>query len=271
MSNNTGRKRDNNEQYYTKENVARKLVQTICQFYDLKTYDFVVEPSAGTGSFLKPLEELKVSNLLSYDIDPKYPNVVKQDFLITSFDNKLKYFVVGNPPFGRQSSLAKKFIKHCCTFADVICFILPRSFKKVSMSNSFTKEFHNVLEQDLDDMSFIFNDTDYDVPCVFQIWEKKDFERLIQDKVSAAGWYNFVSKTDNPNIAFRRVGHNAGKFTFDNLGDLSTESHYFIKCDKPLHEQLKNAIQNLQWASNNTTGPKSISKQELIRTLNTLI
>ena len=35
------------------------------------------------------------------------------------------------------------------------------------MKNSFAKNFHLILEVDLPENSFIINDNDYNVPCVF--------------------------------------------------------------------------------------------------------
>jgi hypothetical protein len=230
-----------------------------------------VEPSAGTGAFLKPFEEeTTLEKLLSYDIDPKYPNVVKQDFLETFFEEEKRYIVIGNPPFGRQASLAKKFIKHCCVFADVICFILPRSFKKSSMTNCFERHFHKVYEEDVDDKSFIFEESEYSVPCVFQIWEKKGCKRPIAGKNHPDDWYDIVKVNEEANIAFRRVGVYAGKFTFEGIDKLSPESHYFIKSKVDINEVFKAKLSTLSWETNNTTGPKSISKQELIANLNTL-
>ena len=45
--------------------------------------------------------------------------------------------IIGNPPFGRQSSLAIKFIKKSCEFCDTLSFILPKSFKKESLKKHF--------------------------------------------------------------------------------------------------------------------------------------
>ena len=53
---------------------------------------------------------------MSYDIKPEGKGIIEQDFLklnITDGFNIPLHFI-GNPPFGRQSSLAKKFIKHIC-------------------------------------------------------------------------------------------------------------------------------------------------------------
>ena len=64
--------------------------------------------------------------------------------------------IIGNPPFGRQSSMAIKFIKKCCSFANSISFILPKSFKKDSMKKYFEKHYHLIYEMDLlDKISFL--------------------------------------------------------------------------------------------------------------------
>jgi 4-hydroxy-3-methylbut-2-en-1-yl diphosphate synthase IspG/GcpE len=81
----------------------------------------------------------------------------------------------------------------------------------------------------------------------------------------------FVEKTEDPDISFRRVGVNAG--TIDkNISDKSIQSHYFIKFTNK--KSTANNIQNLSiitYEFNNTVGPKSISKQELIKEFNKVL
>ena len=59
-----------------------------------------------------------------------------------------KIHVIGNPPFGRQSSLAIKFIRHSAKFCNTISFILPKSFKKDSMRNKVPLDFHLIHEKE---------------------------------------------------------------------------------------------------------------------------
>lgn len=267
----TGLKRDNNEQYYTKENVSEFCVKITENHFKLDTFDIIVEPSAGTGSFIRAFEKIgDLKNVLSYDIDPKHETIIKQDFLTTTFESNKNILVIGNPPFGRQSSLAKKFIKHSCSFANVIAFILPRSFKKDSMTNCFDLFFHKIYETNLDDNSFIFNEKEYSVPCVFQIWEKKLCKRILPNKLTENDNYKIVKCDTDSTFAFRRVGVYAGKFIFQDLNTLSKESHYFIKSNAPMTNELIDSLNNLTWCHDNTIGPKSISKQELIYKLNKL-
>ena len=83
--------------------------------------------------------------------------------------------------------------------------------------------------------------------------------------------FRFVHKEDDPDISFRRVGVNAGTMDI-NTHDKSIESHYFIKFtnDKSIRDNLK-LLSTIQFDFNNTVGPKSISKQELIYNFNPLL
>ena len=54
-------------------------------------------------------------NLIAFDIQPEGEGIQQMNFLdvdLYAFQSNLHF--IGNPPFGRQSSMAKKFIKHIC-------------------------------------------------------------------------------------------------------------------------------------------------------------
>ena len=165
--------------------------------------------------------------------------------------------------------MAIKFIKKSCEFCNTLSFILPKSFKKESLKKTFPLNFHLVLEVNLPEKSFLVDNNEHDVPCIFQIWEKKAHERKIIEKLEPLN-FKFVKKTEEPDISFRRVGVNAG--TIDtNINEKSIQSHYFIKFTKPLHEESVNideiveSLKKIQFEHDNTVGPRSISKQELIK------
>jgi hypothetical protein len=181
-----------------------------------------------------------------------------------------KIHIIGNPPFGRQSSLAIKFIKKSCEFCDTISFILPKSFKKESLKKNFPLNFHLKLEIDLPKKSFHFssNNSTYDVPCVFQIWKKEEEKREKVNKLNPVN-FSFVKNTETPDISIRRVGGTAG-YIDDNVDDKNIQSHNFIKFNNNILEKIniKNLIKllnNIKYDFNNTVGPKSISKQEIIK------
>jgi predicted RNA methylase len=265
----TGLQRNTIDKYYTNENAVEMCITFVKEYLQIKNTDLVIEPSAGNGSFINAIKTI-CNNCLFYDIEPENTEIIKQDFL--EFDNsviknKNLIHIIGNPPFGRQSSLAIKFIKKSCEFSDSISFILPKSFKKDSMKKKFHTNFHLLFEVDLPDKSFLINDKECDVPCIFQIWKKLDIERtdsLKQDPLN----YTFVKKNEKPDISFRRVGGNAGNISKDVI-DKSEQSHYFIifNNNKTVDDNIENLKKN-EFEKNNTVGPRSISKGELIKEFN---
>ena len=273
-----GLKRNPIDKYYTKIEIINKCLAFIKQYIEIDSTCLIIEPSAGNGAFITGIKNL-TNNYKFYDIEPEHDEIIKQDFITLNY-NELqskysKIHIIGNPPFGRQSSLAIKFIKKSCEFCDSLSFILPKSFKKESLKKTFPLNFHLILEVDLPEKSFLVDDKEHDVPCVFQIWEKKAHEREIEEKLEPKN-FKFVKKTEEPDISFRRVGVNAG--TIDtNINEKSIQSHYFIKFTKPLHEQTQNideiveSLKKIQFEHDNTVGPRSISKQELIKEFNIII
>ena len=146
------------------------------KYIQIKPDDLIIEPSAGNGSFISGIKSFS-NNCIFYDLEPENPEIIKQDFLTGNYnDLSTKYnniHIIGNPPFGRQSSLAIKFIRKSCEFCNSISFILPKSFKKDSLKQKIPLNFHLILESDLPEKSFLVDGVEHDVPCVFQIWKKK--------------------------------------------------------------------------------------------------
>lgn len=264
-----GLDRDVSDQFYTKPEIAKLCFEKVEALYNVKEHCFI-EPSAGTGSFLS----LCPAGSVGYDIDPKCDNIIKGDYLTVNFAGlgadvisqyRRTLIIIGNPPFGRQSKLARQFIIKSCEIAKVIAFILPKSFKKPSMYKCFTPSYHLILSDDLPDNSFIVDES----PTVFQIWERKDIERKEQEEIVAQDWYKFVKNSECPDISIRRVGVNAGTAKPFDITH-SPQSHYFIKLKSiDLIEIVLYDLEQLtQWDHNNTVGPKSISKGELKEILN---
>lgn len=166
-SQDTGKYRTNTkDQFYTSPSVAKKCIQIlISQLHNGELYSPVlpisaylwVEPSAGNGAFLNSIPD--TYDKIGIDIEPRGANILKQDFLtwVPPEQNQKPIIIFGNPPFGRQSSLAKAFIAHSYKFAatSVIAFILPRSFVKPSMSSAFDLHFHCIHSSDVERNAFV--------------------------------------------------------------------------------------------------------------------
>lgn len=268
-----GLNRNTIDKYYTKDIVVELCLNLVTKYIQINADDLIVEPSAGNGSFISGIKSL-TSNFRFYDLEPDNDEIIKQDYLLYDYglikNEFSKIHLIGNPPFGRQSSLAIKFIKKSCEFCDSVSFILPKSFKKDSLKKTFPLNFHLIFEIDLPDKSFLVDGVEHNVPCIFQIWEKKDVNRIVSEKIEPDNFI-FVEKTENPDISFRRVGVNAG--TIDvKIDEKSIQSHYFIKFTngKSINDNIKK-LSTITYDFNNTVGPKSISKPELISKFNPLL
>ena len=261
-----GKKKDYGlDQFYTNSDIAQKCIDTI----DLSEYDLVIEPSAGSGAFYNLIDH---PNKIGVDIEPKCSGVIKQDFLQWDLNEfpLPKVLTIGNPPFGRQGSLAMKFIKHASIFSTTIAFILPRGFKKRSVYDRVPLNFWKVNEIGIPENSFIYNGEPFDVPCVWMEYEKKNKLRTKEKKLTPKT-FRFTTQED-ANVSIRRVGVNAGKTSpytgpdtyseNDTSYTVSKASHYFIKVDNV--DEFVNKVNQIKFSDGDTTGPRSIPTNELI-------
>lgn len=275
------------DQYFTKSEIALKCVELVQEQLNIKIYEFnsILEPSYGDGAFVDVLKSKNIleTKLFYIDIDSK-DKEHKADFLSTELKLSSPILTIGNPPFGKNSSLAIDFFNKSATFSDVIAFILPRTFRKNSCVNRLDRNFFLVFEYVLNPYSFTFEGTDYDVPCVFQIWSNVSFIsnfkskidipvdkiRIIPKKLKKTSDFEFVKNSNNPDIAIRRVGVNAGKIFTDDIESRSKESHLFIKIlEKEKFNFVLNKLKEIGLetidSKYDTAGNPSISKDEICR------
>lgn len=252
----TGKFRTGLDAFYTKPEIAVECVRRLIPW--IQEVPLWIEPSAGAGAFV---DAMKGYPCQAYDIAPAAPGIIQQDFLTLEIPEGCG--LVGNPPFGSQSCLARRFLHHGMQHANIVAFILPRSFTKPSMQTCIPRNFHCVHEWELPPDSFEIQGKSHHVPCVFQIWKRQDTPREIPASIPAEG-FTYVSATDPYQFAIRRVGGNAGRAYLP--GDLAPQSHYFVQTEvdpAPLMEKL-----NAHVFPSNTTGPRSLSKSEINAVLN---
>ena len=248
---------DQLDQFYTDPDVAQKLVRFLRGHFDLNKYQ-CVEPSAGTGSFLQWLPR----STLAYDIDPKAAGIVKADFLKTRAPSSRSIAVIGNPPFGTCCNQAVKFFNRAAEFADIIAFIVPRTFEKVWLQNRLDLSFRLVNQDKVPKNAFIFEGAKKDVPTVFQIWQRQPFERELEILPTTHPDFYFVSDSRQASFAIQRVGQNAGSVHFD-FGK-SSSSHYFISPRIPGVLPIMSML-DLQAEARKTAGNPSLAKTEIVK------
>lgn len=139
------------EQFYTPSDLAENLASSLLQFVPDLAARSVIEPAGGTGSFIRAVRRLGVTDVLSFDIEPKFEGVTKSDFLSVDLTGVAAHsaIAISNPPFGRNNSLSIPFFNHAASACDTIAFIVPRSWRKWSVINRLDRNFHLVSDIDV--------------------------------------------------------------------------------------------------------------------------
>ena len=142
----------------------------------------IIEPSAGAGAFSN-----KISGCIAYDLEPKSEGIIQQDFLKLDLKQWGDIHFIGNPPFGRGSNLAFKFIHKMTSYKQTKSFslVLPVSHTRHHQKNKIDPYFHIMHEHYVND--FVEFGQKKKVSCIFQIWVRKDFKREL---------YNLFPKTN---------------------------------------------------------------------------
>jgi hypothetical protein len=280
------------DQYYTRDAVAQACVKQLLDSNLVPRNACWLEPAAGTGAFLRALTHyLPQHTAIALDLHPKGPGIRQHDFLAwepVPHKPQQPIVVFGNPPFGRKSGAANTFIRHATKFAQVVAFILPRSFTKPSMQHIFPPQFHLRVSTALPKNSFTVNDQPYDVPCIFQIWTHEATPRPIAPIITPHHFEYTRAPHRDPaadyDLALRRVGATAGTAHLPGLASRNPNTHYFINLLLPpphntpatthtitrlLHDHINQ--QQHVFQRENTTGPRSISQQEFTAVINPLL
>lgn len=164
------------DKFYTKKDVVSNLLKNI----DLKSFDLIIEPSAGSGSFS---DFLFPYNSVALDIAPEKDYIIEQDWFTFPIHNSYrKVLVIGNPPFGLRNNLSKKFIEHSLKINSVntIAFVLPNVFNKHTNQSIFPPEWNLKSIEKLPKDSFTLDGVEYHVPCSFYVWTKDYVEKNLR-------------------------------------------------------------------------------------------
>jgi hypothetical protein len=267
------------DKFYTNDNIVELCINELLQFYPWNHWDLIIEPSAGNGQFLF---KIPVDNKIGLDIKPDHDDIIEQDFLLYKPNEKYKnILIIGNPPFGKNSSLAIKFFNHASKWCNVIAFIIPRTFRKISVQNKLNTNFHLIhdIEIPLSPCSFTPN---MSVKCCFQIWKKENFNRdkIILDKVHNDWVFLQMGEKDknnqptppvNADFAIRAYGGKCGEILSEDLLNLRPKSYHWIKSNIDI-DILKKNFNNIDYSiSLNTARQNSIGRGELVMLYNDIM
>lgn len=249
------------DKFYTQVEVAKECIDLVPE---LNTYDLIIEPSAGSGNFSSQLD------CIAYDIEPEGDNIIKQDWLTTKPIKDKHILVIGNPPFGTRSNLAKAFIRHSQAIgAETIAFILPDIFSKLSNQSVslFPKNWKLIVEHKLSNSNFTIQESTkpYYVPCTFYVWTKRDSSiNLRQIKVETSEDFEFLPRGDK-NADFT-INGNSGKVK--ELYEITnSKAEHYIKAKKKSAEELKKIFKSLNYTFLSSVNGNNawIGQQEILK------
>jgi hypothetical protein len=271
MEDNSKQNENRLDQFYTNKDIALKCYTKLTKLININDFDIHLEPSAGSGSFFNIMDETKKIGL---DIEPKTKGIHKMDFFDYTPQQHKTYLVIGNPPFGKVSSLAVKFFNKSAEFANCIAFIIPRTFKRVSIQNKLNLNFELIYNEDLPITPCCFTPK-MTAKCCFQVWVKTETKRqkVIYDKTHKD--FKFLKhgpndKNNQPtppkdgDFVIKAYGANCGEIIDTKLEVLRPKSWHWLKSNIDT-ELLKNRFRQLDYSmSKDTVRQDSLGQQELI-------
>ena len=260
------------DKFYTIKPYAKKCIDKVFELYETKKWDLIIEPSAGNGSFYLQIPN---KNKIGIDIAPEHESIIKQDFLkYTPPVVNSNILVIGNPPFGKICSLAIKFFNHSAQWSNVIAFIIPRTFRKISVQNKLDDMFHLVYDEDVPITPCYFSPPMM-VKCCFQVWEKRNIKRNVVELPKKHNDWNFLSfgpldenKQPTPpqgsDFALRAYGGKIGEIKLNDLDKLRPKSWHWIKSNIDKTELIEKFKQLDYSNSLNTARQNSMGRSELV-------
>ena len=266
------------DQFYTQKGTASLCMNYLLEHIKEKQFvpQWWIEPAVGTGSLWDQMPSDNTPKI-ALDLDPGLgapPCTIQTNFLTwtPALPMGPGGILFGNPPFGKNSSLAVQFFNHAAMLDGLVYmgWIVPKTFCKNGLQNRLDLNFELEFECDIPKNSFVFENFSYDVPTVFQIWRRRGQGKREKTKETTVHPdFTFQKKPEalkhSNAFSFQRVGGQAGKTSLS-FEKKAEASHYFIL---PHHAKttVQKTLNSIDWnnVKHNTAGNPSIGKKELIR------
>jgi predicted RNA methylase len=255
------------EQYYTPKPLALELVTQIEKVLGPLAGKTVLEPAGGTGAFIEAVQAVGVSKVISFDIEPLHELVTEGNFLEQEIKES-NLITISNPPFGRNNSLSIPFFNHAALVSDAMCFIVPRSWRKWSVTNRLDLGFELALDLDIEidyvDAEGLPLSNKTHLATCFQIWKKTDSPRALV-RVTDKGIIEKVSP-EQADVSLTIFGYGCGKVKTE-FEPVPNTTQMFLKLH---HPQALAALESVDYSKffKNTAYTEALSLQEINYLLN---
>jgi len=227
------------DQFFTDDALANQLTRALLDRIDPQRLRCYIEPSCGDGAFIRALQAtgIPARSIRSVELDPKYEATVHGDFLnVTAQQLETTLWppaitvTIGNPPFGRNGALARRFLNKAAEFSHWICLVMPRSMRDAHCCGNLNPRLTLIYEEELPVGSFMGTRA----KCNWQEWfllpEGSLGKRNSEPEVDNLGLYRLVDKNEPHDVVVQRCGGSAGRVTTCNG---SGEGKYYIKTPYP--------------------------------------
>ena len=255
------------EQFYTPITLAHTLVSNVEAVLGSLKGKSVLEPAGGTGSFVEAAFAKGAKEVISFDIEPLHEKVILGSFLEQELTQR-NLITISNPPFGRNNSLSIPFFNHAARVSDAICFIVPRSWRKWSVTNRLDLNFELVSDQDIDidyvdSSGELISDKSRLATC-FQVWKKTATPR-VAIKITDMGVIEKVSP-ELADVSMTIFGYGCGNIKED-FERVPNTTQLFLKLN---HPQALSALRSVDFSRfyKSTAYTEALSIQEINYLLN---
>jgi len=207
MSNHSQLAQSINDAYFTPPESSEWCRSLLKDYGWVSEITTTLEPCVGSGSLVEGLPGKVIGCDL---IDHGYSNVIVGDYLLSP--ERTVDLVFTNPPFGRAGSLALKILNKAARDSDRLAFILPSSFRKISILDRIDPYFHPVFDADLPNQNYHLPDGSVRwVNTCFQMWERRKNRRVLFKDIIHYSEYTSRVSPEKAEFCFRTQGASAGK------------------------------------------------------------
>lgn len=251
--------------FLTKPFYAERIISQL----NLSSYDQIIEPCAGTGSFSN-----LIPNCIALDIKPRHKSITCQDFFTFTTNSSLRNLIIGSPPFGKEGEIAADFFNHAAKFATTIAFIMPIQYLRPSYQNKLDRHFELARTSIMPTTTFMIEIKNIDhpievfAPCVFQVWEKSDELRQLPLDYQLSDYLQVVPR-GLADICVAKTGKYAGKAT-EVINGSSKTTYFFMNTSNKTNSEMVEFINSLEFPSlmEPMKNYRPLSKEELFMIIN---
>ena len=168
-------------------------------------------------------------------------------------------YIIGNPPYGKNSATALRFINIAANISDEFVYVLPRTFRKPSLINRIDSHLHLISDDTIDDSMFPAS-----IVTCKQHWKVCDDERPRIRTLNTHSDFEFTT-VDKADFALGRVGGGPAAKVYTNPKDRSSSSHYYVReLREGVMDRFIDLYPLLRQKAMQTVGCPSLSKHDIV-------